>query len=258
VDIDELVPELRAAAGPFTIAYGEVRDFEVRAEEAEDGDDEYVFTGHAAVFDQLSEELGGRYYSFREKIARGAFRKALDEDQDVVYVYDHDGLVLARTSASTLALREDPTGLDVVARAVKTTVANDLALSMRAGNVRHMSFAFTIAEDKWEETTHEDGSSEAIRTILKVDRLFDVSAVGQPAYPQTDAMVRSRMLQRRADRYGLQLPDSTDALEQLAKRMGSTVDDGREARKARLGELQAGAKRRLTLAQARSRQRSIR
>lgn len=256
-DIDEtLVPELRAAVGPFTICHSELRNVQVRAEEADDGDGEIVFSGHAAVFDSLSEELGGRYFSFREQIARGAFRKALDEDQDVVYLYDHDGLVLSRTSAKSLFLAEDPRGLAVEAHAAPTSVAKDLAVAMRAGNVRHMSFAFTIAEDKWEETTHEDGSSEAIRTIVKVDRLFDVSAVGQPAYPQTDSQVRSRVLQRVADRYGLELPDPTDALEQLATRMGSTAGDDRGARKARLGELQAGAKRRLTLAHARSNTRS--
>jgi len=243
--------QLRAAVGPFTIASGETRDFEVRSKDGEDGTAEYTFTGHAAVFDRLSDELGGRYFSFREKVAHGAFRRALDDDQDVVYLYDHRGLPLARTSAKTMDLREDPRGLYVYARAAKTTVATDLALAMRAGNVRHMSFAFTIAEDKWEETTHEDGSSEAIRTILKVERLFDVSAVGQPAYPQTDATVRSRV----AEQYGLELPDPADTAEQLAAiaaRMGSPADDGREVRKARLGELQAGAKRHLTLAHAKN------
>jgi HK97 family phage prohead protease len=246
--------ELRKHIGDLSLLRAPIDDMEVRAEG--DGEDaEIVFSGHAIVFDVLSEELGGRYYSFREKVARGAARKALDEDQDVVYLYDHEGLVLSRTASKTMDLREDPRGLFVYARAAPTTVAKDLAIAMRAGNVRHMSFAFTVAEDTWEETTHEDGTVEAIRTVTKIDRLFDVSAVGHPAYPQTDASVRSRReartreLGRVARRYGLTPPELPDSLDELAHRVASTDSNGREAREARLREQQLGAQRRLTLEQ---------
>ncbi len=179
-------------------------------------------------------------------------RKALDEQQDVVYLYDHTGLVLARTVAGTLDLREDPRWLEVTARAAPTTPAKDLAIAMRAGNVRHMSFAFTTAEDMWEEIYHEDGTVEVTRTVTLIDRLFDVSAVGHPAYPQTDANVRCRSLERVAQRYGLTPPALPDHLDELAKRVASTAGPAHEARQAALLDQQAGAKRRLTVANARS------
>jgi HK97 family phage prohead protease len=243
--MSRFIDELRSHIGPVSNLRAALGEVEVRAAGGDGADSsDFIFTGHAAVFDVPSEQLGGKYYSFTEQIARGAFRKALAEDQDVVYVYDHGGLVLARTSAKTLELREDPRGLYVYARAAPTTVASDLAIAMRAGNVKHMSFAFTTAEDHWEETTHEDGTVEAVRTVLKVERLYDTSPVGQPAYVQTDAQVRSRELGRIAERYGLpNPPELPDNLDELAQRVASTESTDTEASKAGAPEQRDGAKR---------------
>ena len=241
----KITEELRAAAGPLALVQADVNEIEIREDEAS-GD--FTFTGHAAVFDRLSEDLGGRGYSFKEKIQRGAFRKALDENQDVVLLFDHDGMPLARTSAKTMELREDPRGLYTFAKVAPTSIARDLKLAMERGNVTQMSFAFTVAEDKWEERTAESGDVEAIRTVVAVDRLFDVSAVSQPAYPQTDAQMRSRDLEKVARRFGITVPDLGE-IEQLAAGTGSTEDADLEARKARHRELVAGAKRRLSLAE---------
>lgn len=238
----------RQLAGPLSLVRADVADVDVRSAEGDSG--ELVFTGHAAVFDKLSEELGVRGWSFREKVQRGAFRKALDENQDTVYLFDHEGLPLARTAAKTLELREDPIGLHVYARAAPTSVASDLAIAMRAGNVRQMSFAFTVSEDTWEIRENADGTVEEIRTIIAVDRLYDVSAVSTPAYPQTDAQVRGREIQHVASRFGLHLPDPSDLTEQLAARgVGAADEEGREEREARHREQVAGAQRLLTLEQ---------
>lgn len=248
--------ELRKHIGTAGLLRADWRDVTVR--EGDTGnvagttEADIVFTGHAIVFDVLSDELGGRGWSFREKIARGAVRKALDEQQDVVYLYDHTGLVLARTVAGTLDLREDPRWLQIDARCAPTTAAKDLAIATRAGNVRHMSFAFTTAEDTWEETYHEDGTVEVTRTVTLIDRLYDVSSVGQPAYPQTDVQARCRELERVARRYGLTPPALPEHLDELAKRVASTAGPAHEARQAALLDQQAGATRRLTVANART------
>jgi HK97 family phage prohead protease len=248
--------ELRKHIGTAGLMRVDVRDVVVR--EGETGnvagttEADIIFTGHAIVFDVLSDELGGRGWSFREKIARGAVRKALDEQQDVVYLYDHSGLVLARTASGTLTLAEDPRWLQIDARCAPTSVAKDLAIATRAGNVRHMSFAFTTAEDMWEEIYHEDGTVEVTRTVTLIDRLYDVSSVGQPAYPQTDVQARCRDLERVAHRYGLTPPDLPDSLDELAKRVASTTGPAHEARQAALHDQQCGAKRRLTVANARN------
>ena len=137
--------------------------------------------GHAAVFDILSEELG----FYREKIAPGAFAKTI-EDADVRALFNHDpNLVLGRTKSGTLSLAEDERGLAVEITPPATQWARDLIEVMRRGDVDQMSFGFSIVEEGWE------GDPENPIRILKEVRLFDVSVVTFPAYPATDAHVRS-------------------------------------------------------------------
>lgn len=239
-EIRSQLPELRVLRAPLT-------NVEVR----QDDDGEFIFAGHAAVFDVPSDELGGRYYRFTEYIKRGAFRKALEEKQDTVYLYDHDGMPYARTTAGNLLLREDNTGLDVEARPPATTATKDLAMSMQAGNVRHMSFAFTCAEDEW--TEHNDGDVTIVRRdVIAIDRLFDVSAVTFPAYPQTDAAIRSKEQRAVAERFGFEFsPMSTDHIEELLREQSaSTGESATEARRGLEPEQLGIAKRRLALAEA--------
>ena len=70
----------------------------------------------------------------------------------------------------------------------------DLVTMIQRGDVNKMSFGFRTLKDVWERVDKGDGSKpEEIRTLLKV-RLFDVSPVTFPAYPQTDIAARSRDL----------------------------------------------------------------
>jgi HK97 family phage prohead protease len=196
-----------------------------------------VFRGHAAVFDRESQDLGG----FTEVIARGAFRKALDAKQDTVALFNHDpNYVLGRTTNNTLELREDPRGLHAHFMAPDTQYARDLREVVRRGDVSQMSFAFTVASDDWQERS--DGT--ILRRVLEVNRLHDVSLVTSPAYLQTDAQsVRDSDL----------TADSEPTLEPPTGE-ASADDVAHEARKARELEQFSRAKRRLTLASAKTRQ----
>ncbi len=140
--------------------------------------------GHAAVFGQLSEDLGG----FREQIAVGAFSDCLTND--VRCLINHDSnLVLGRTTARTLTLSEDLTGLAIDCPLPDTSYARDLAISMERGDISQMSFSFTVTREG--EAWARDGSGPWIRTVKKCARLYDVSPVTYPAYPTTDAALRS-------------------------------------------------------------------
>ncbi|QLI80801.1 HK97 family phage prohead protease [Chitinibacter fontanus] len=140
-----------------------------------------LIQGHAAVFDQLSEDLGG----FRERIAPGAFAKTIQKlDQRALWNHNTD-YVLGRRGAGTLRLREDSKGLAIEIDPPDTQYARDLMVSMQRGDVDQMSFAFATISDRWDKV---DG--EWIRTLLEVD-LFEVSPVTFPAYSQTDVSARA-------------------------------------------------------------------
>lgn len=153
---------------------------ELRMDDGPDGADVMPkITGHAAVFNQLSDDLGG----FFEKISPGAFTSSLDNDVRALYNHNFD-YVLGRTKSGTLKIWEDSQGLAVEIDPPDTGWARDLVTVMRRGDVNQMSFAFYIKDAQWDKA---DGKK--IRTILDVD-LVDVSVVAYPAYPQTDASAR--------------------------------------------------------------------
>ena len=155
-------------------------NIETRTEKREDGST--TITGHAAVFNKLSSDLGG----FREIIAPNAFESVLSDD--VRALINHDpNLLLARTTSGTLNLEQTNEGLQYSFDVPDTTYGRDLIISMERSDISQSSFAFTIEEDSWETT--EDGE---IRTINKVKQLYDVSPVTYPAYPSADDLTLAK------------------------------------------------------------------
>ena len=144
---------------------------------------------YPAVFDSLSEDLGG----FRERIGRRAFTQTIQED-DIRGLINHDpSLVIGRNKASTLSLRVDLKGLRAEAVLPDTQYARDLATLVERGDVTGGSFAFMVRSDNWH---YED--DVLIRELRDV-RLFDASVVTYPAYPETNGSVSLRSLGPTAD-----------------------------------------------------------
>lgn len=140
-----------------------------------------TLVGHAAVFNAISEDLGG----FRETIRKGAFAGSLS--RDVRALFNHDpNLVLGRSRSGTLRMEEDEVGLRVEVDLPNTSAARDLAELVARGDVDQMSFAFRTLKDQW---STEGG--EPRRELLDVE-LYDVSLVTFPAYPQTDIKAREQ------------------------------------------------------------------
>jgi uncharacterized protein len=140
--------------------------------------------GYAALFDTLSQDLGG----FRERIQRGAFAESTD-DGDVRALFNHDpNLILGRTRSGTLRLAEDDRGLKIEIDPPDTQLSRDLLVSIGRGDVSQMSFGFVVnpSGQVWEKGA--DGY--ALRTLTSV-RLVDVACVTFPAYTDTRVAVRS-------------------------------------------------------------------
>lgn len=186
--------------------------------------------GHAAVFNSLSEDLGG----FREIIRPGAFANVVKSD--VRCLFNHDpSLILGRTAAGTLRLAEDRSGLAIECELPQTSYARNLQLSMQRGDVSGMSFSFTVAKDVWSEQL----GGVLLREVLLFDQVYDVGPVTFPAYPATDAGLRARPLgqRRRAVRTlagirrkqarGLALTaDDLELLRQASELLRGLVDAG--------------------------------
>jgi len=138
--------------------------------------------GYVAVFNELSNKID----YFREKIRSGAFTKTIQE-ADIRALFNHNvNYVLGRNKAGTLELSEDSKGLYSRISFPNTSYANDLRISIERGDINHMSFGFKVIKEDWSL----DDEHGAIRELQEV-KLFDISIVTFPAYPQTSVSLRS-------------------------------------------------------------------
>lgn len=145
-----------------------------------------TFTGYAALYDTLSEDLGG----FKEIIRAGAFDRALKAGQDILVRCEHDSrLLLGRTSNGTARVFADAKGLRYEVDVPDTQAGRDTAVLIKRGDVRQSSFAFSIpdptAGQRW---TVSDG--EVLRELLDVD-IHDCAPVAGPAYTSTSVSARA-------------------------------------------------------------------
>lgn len=161
--------------------YRSIPMFEIR--KAEEGEEPSFFVeGYASTFDEyLLFELDGIQY--KEKILPEAFNET--DMSDVVFLKDHEGTVFARTKNGTIDLSIDEHGLKTRVDLSKTASARAMHEEIEAGMYTQMSFAFIVGEDDFDKKSHT-------RTIRKIDKLFDVSAVSFPANPGTDISVATR------------------------------------------------------------------
>jgi uncharacterized protein len=166
---------------------GDVRsllDAEIRAD---GGDGGARLVGYAAVFDSLSEDLGG----FKEVIRPGAFRAAL-EGSDVRALVNHDtSKVLGRNTAGTLRLRETPRGLQFELDPPDTSYARDLLVSVARGDMNQGSFKFYMFSDSKRGQSWSATPSGVVREITEFADIDEISIVTFPAYTATAVSLRS-------------------------------------------------------------------
>ena len=145
-------------------------------------DSAYYVEGYATTFDKpyLLYEYDG--IKFFEVIDRNALADA--DMSDVIMQYDHGGKVLARQSNKTLGIETDANGLFIFADLSKSQAAKDMYEEITNELVTKMSWAFTVAEDSYNKDTRT-------RTILKIKKVYDVSAVSIPANGDTEISARS-------------------------------------------------------------------
>lgn len=164
----------------------DVSGFERRAEDS----GEKVVEGYATIFNQAYELWSYDGYTVLEQIDAKAFDDC--DMSDVIMQYNHEGRVFARTSNNTLAVAPDEKGLHTRAQLGGTEIGRQLYEEIEGGYTTKMSFGFRVEEDKREITENrEDNTVTVLRTITKISKLYDVSAVSIPANDATSISARN-------------------------------------------------------------------
>ena len=144
--------------------------------------------GYAIVFNRPSQKIG----FFVEQIAPAAIDRTLKEGIDLRALIDHQPEeIIGRLSAGTLRVAKDEHGLRVEIDPPNCPRGENIIEAIRRRDVTGMSFAFHTVQDSWNERV-----DPPIRTVLDME-VREVSVVSFPAYPQTEAAMRSLQMFRR-------------------------------------------------------------
>ena len=165
--------------------YRKFEGFELRKDE----DGRMVVEGYATTFNQPYRLMGDDKITIKEQVARHAFDET--DMSDVIMQYDHEGRVFARISNGTLELKEDDHGLRISADLSGTDIGRQLYQEIEGGYTNKMSFGFKVADEKRTRTKDDNGHITVLRTITKIGKLYDVSAVSLPANDATEISARS-------------------------------------------------------------------
>lgn len=159
-----------------------------RVADQSEGSEEMFVEGHATTFNQSYTLYEDSEFKIDEQIDAHAFDDC--DVSDVIFQYNHEGRVFARTRNNTLELQCDDVGLNVKANLGGTEEGRKLYQEIKDGYTDRMSFGFTVLEDDVEEVEGEEKEAY-LRTIKRIGKLYDVSAVSIPANDGTDISARS-------------------------------------------------------------------
>lgn len=157
------------------------QQFQTRA-----ANDDLFIEGYFSVFNSEYPLWEGA----SEIVKPGAFTNSVSGD--VRALINHDSsLVLGRTKAGTLALRQDERGLWGSIRINRDDVdAMNLYARVQRGDVDQCSFGFDIKR----ETFVDLGDGKCRWEIEEVDPLYEVSVCTFPAYTETSVSARKQDL----------------------------------------------------------------
>lgn len=155
-----------------------------------DDSDEMIVEGYATTFNDPYELYNMGDYIVMEQIDSKAFDEC-DMD-DVIFQYNHEGRVFARTSNNTLEVVPDEKGLHIRANLGGTEIGRELYEEIKGGYTTKMSFGFRVGEDSRTVTEDYDNNvTVVLRSVTKVSKLYDVSAVSIPANSGTEISARN-------------------------------------------------------------------
>jgi hypothetical protein len=161
----------------------ETRICEIRAADPA-GENGLILEGTPIVFNQpttINDPKG----KFVEIIKPGALASADLTDTRLLYNHDTSKVPLAK-APKTMQLENSPVGLRMVAQLPNTEEARSVHTAVQRGDLSGMSFSFKVplGGDSYDPKTNT-------RTINKIDKVYEISVVPFPAYPQTSVEARA-------------------------------------------------------------------
>lgn len=167
---------------------------------------DYRVSGYATTYNQPYRLYGYNDGQYDVEVWEQVDSKAFDKTDmtDVIMQYDHEGRVFARISNNTLSLnKDDEKGLLIEADLGGTTIGRELFEEIKGGYTSKMSFGFTVEADEIAEEKNGN-TMKYLRTITKIGKLYDVSAVSLPANDYTvisarhalDGAIEARLTER--------------------------------------------------------------
>ena len=175
---------------PMKLDKREYRKIDAALMETRTADDGgMIVEGYATTFDQPYQLWRDKEMTVNEQVDRNAFAET--DMSDVIMQYDHEGRVFARIANGTLEIEPDEHGLKIRANLGGTEIGRQLFEEIQGGYTNKMSFGFTVTGEERRTSKDADGHITVLRTITKIGKLFDVSAVSLPANDATEISARS-------------------------------------------------------------------
>lgn len=169
--------------------YRNIKEIRVAEEVPFDEESKYKVRGYATTYNEPYTLYADEDIEIREQVAPDAFKEA--DMSDVIMQYNHEGRVFARTRNNTLSLESDEHGLLIEANLGGTEIGRQLYEEIDGGYTDRMSFGFTVDADEVEEAREKGKRTIYLRTITRIGKLYDVSAVSIPANDGTEISARS-------------------------------------------------------------------
>lgn len=176
----------------------DIRTFnvQIRAETAIDSQ-----SSNNQVKSNQNMAISGIATVFNQPSIKGNFTEYIDQNalngvdlSNVLLLYSHDfSNILARADANTLQTSVQPDGLHFNAQLPGTQLGHDTYTNILNGNIKGMSFGFTIAPDGDSWSVNSQGNT--IHTIQQIDQVFELSLTPIPAYTETSVQVQRDLAQ---------------------------------------------------------------
>ena len=181
---------------------------DIHVVQRDNSDDPRQIQGYAVLFNTESVDLGGFIEVIKPNALDGVDLSA------VQLIYGHENnSILARVDSGNLTLTVDETGLFFVATLADTNLANDVYQDILAGNLKGMSFGFTIPEDG-DDWIFDQGDT-AVHVVNKIGDVVEITITPNPAYQDTSVSVKRSLDEARKDKENMNEAEIVNAVKKL-------------------------------------------